>query len=253
MKVKKNPDIGIIREATLKKDKGILYLIPSTLGDASFDKLFPAYNFHVIKKINDFIVEDMRTARRFLKKIDRDIHIDSMHFQILNEHTDAGQVFHYLDPIVEGKDIGLLSEAGTPCIADPGAMIVSMAHRKNIQVIPLTGPNSILLALMASGFNGQNFVFHGYLPIRKKERNSKLREIEKKSFQLNQTQIFIEAPYRNMQLLETILQACDDNTLLCLACDVTLPGEFIKSMTIKEWKVQIPDIHKRPTVFLLFK
>ncbi len=234
-------------------NKGKLYLIPTTLGEGDFKKVIPSYNIEIIKTIDEFIVEEIKTARRFLKKIGFYLNFNDITFHILNEHTDKIDISSYLDSISLGKDIGLMSEAGTPCVADPGAEIVKIAHKKNIKIVPLIGPSSILLSIMASGFNGQNFAFVGYLPIKILERKRKIRELEKLVYQKNQTQIFIEAPYRNNQLLETILKTCYDETLLCIACNLTLADEFISTKTIKQWRKQSPDIHKKTTIFLLYK
>lgn len=233
--------------------KGTLYLVPSYLGDTSPVNIIASYNLDIILKIHHFIVEDIRTARRFLKKALPDINIDNLSFHILNEHTPVGEIVTLLAPLLEGWDMGLLSEAGLPCIADPGALLVSQAHENRIKVVPLSGPSSIFLALMASGFNGQNFAFHGYLPIDKKERSKKIREIEVQAYQHDQTQVFIEAPYRNLQLLEALTESCRPQTRICIAVDLTLPGEIIMIRTAGQWKKSgIPDIQKKPVVFLLY-
>jgi 16S rRNA (cytidine1402-2'-O)-methyltransferase len=179
------------------------------------------------------------------------MNIPELNFYLLNEHTRESETTTYLD-VCENFSIGLLSEAGVPCIADPGSMIVKMAHLKNIEVIPLVGPSSIILALMASGFNGQSFAFNGYLPIARPERNKAIKQLEKKALLENQTQIFIETPYRNIQLLDDLLKNCTDTTKLCIACDLTLQNQYIKCCTIKEWKNIKPDIHKRPAIFLIY-
>lgn len=235
------------------KKLGKLYLIPAKLGDSSYEAIFPNINKELILSINTFIIEDLRSARRFLKSLNYPGNFDDVDFHILNEHTRAEDTNQYLNAIEKGIDVGILSEAGMPCIADPGNVIVQMAHRKNIAVIPLIGPSSIFLSLAASGFNGQNFSFLGYIPIKPNERSVYLRELEKRVWKLNQTQIFIEAPYRNVKLFESIIQNCSANTMLCIACDLTLKTEFIRTKTIIEWKKTKPDIHKRPTVFLLYK
>jgi 16S rRNA (cytidine1402-2'-O)-methyltransferase len=233
--------------------KGKLYLIPSFLSESPYTKVFPADNIKIIESLDEFIVEEIRTARRFLRKIGFIKSYDEVEFHILNEHTELSLVPEFLNNINIGKNIGLLSEAGTPCIADPGAEIVKSAHYKKIEVVPLIGPSSILLALMASGFNGQNFAFHGYLPIDKKERIRTLRVLEQNVYKLNQTQIFIETPYRNNQMLRSIIENCSKETLLCLACNITAQYEKINTKTIAEWKISIPDLHKKPVVFLIFK
>ena len=236
-------------------NKGRLYLIPSTLGESPVNNSFPAFNLDVIRSVHCFIVEEVRTARRFIKKVCHDVNIETVHFLVFNEHSQTIDLSSYMTPLMNGEDVGLLSEAGMPCIADPGSSVVALAHSLGIAVIPLTGPSSIFLSLMASGFNGQNFIFHGYLPIEKPLRVKKIREIEKSIYSFNQTQIFIETPYRNLQLFQSIIETCGDSTQLCIACDLTSESEFIKVMPIKIWrgKGSQPQIHKRPAVFLLYK
>jgi len=231
----------------------ILYLIPTSLGDCSFDHILPAYNTELVTRLKHFIVEDIRTARRFLKKMDPSIDIDSLTFFILNQHTTPEELSDFLKPMFVGNDMGVLSEAGCPAIADPGADVVAMAQKYNFSVVPLVGPSSILLSLMASGFNGQSFAFVGYLPIQPADRAKMLRKLETRAYNENQSQIFIETPYRNMKMLEEILQTCQPNTRLCIAVDITLETEFIKTKTVKEWKNQLPDLNKRPCIFLLYK
>lgn len=230
-----------------------LYLIPTSLGDCSFDHILPAYNTELVTRLKHFIVEDIRTARRFLKKMDPSIDIDSLTFFILNQHTTPEELSDFLRPMFVGNDMGVLSEAGCPAIADPGADVVAMAQKYNFTVVPLVGPSSILLSLMASGFNGQSFAFVGYLPIQPADRAKMLRKLETRAYNENQSQIFIETPYRNMKMLEEILQTCQPNTRLCIAVDITLETEFIKTKTVKEWKNQLPDLNKRPCIFLLYK
>ncbi len=232
--------------------KGKLYLIPTPLGPLeSIEKVQPSYNSSIIHTIDTFIVEQVRTARRFLSGINHPIPIDHISFLELNKHTDQSEVYSYLDSAMKGGNIGLLSEAGTPCIADPGSVVVKLAHIKGIQVIPLVGPNSILLALMASGLNGQNFLFHGYLPIERNILAKYLKDIESNSKRKSQTQIFIETPYRNNQMLKSIISVCSIDTNLCIATDLTLSTESIKTKTVGEWKKSLPDMNKKPTVFLL--
>ncbi|OQX80443.1 MAG: SAM-dependent methyltransferase [Bacteroidetes bacterium 4484_249] len=233
--------------------KGKLYLIPSFLSESEYTKVFPANNLKIIESLDEFIVEEIRTARRFLRKIGFTKSFDKVEFHILNKHTELSLVPEFLNNIDKGKSIGLLSEAGTPCVADPGAEIVKMAHYKNTEVVPLVGPSSILLALMASGFNGQNFTFHGYLPIDKKDRIKNIKVLEQNVFKLNQTQIFIETPYRNNQMFRSIIDNCSKDILLCIACNITSNDEGIKTKTIAQWKKSIPDLHKKPVVFLLYK
>lgn len=232
--------------------KGKVYLIPTPLGPfETIEKVQPNYNNSIIHTIDVFIVEQTRTARRYLSSIKHPIPIDDIQFLELNKHTDQNEVHSYLDSVMQGRNIGVLSEAGTPCIADPGSVLVKLAHLKDIRVIPLVGPNSILLALMASGLNGQNFLFHGYLPIERNILAKCLKEIESNSQKNGQTQIFIETPYRNSQILKSIISVCSMDTNLCIATDLTLSNESIKTKTVGEWKKRPPDIHKRPTVFLL--
>jgi 16S rRNA (cytidine1402-2'-O)-methyltransferase len=198
-------------------------------------------------------VEEIKTARRFLRQISPGIDLDKIVFFVNNEHSKENDLSSCIDPLLNGSDMGLLSEAGVPCVADPGSEIVKLAHDHNIKVIPLIGASSLLLSLMASGFNGQNFVFHGYLPIDKISRTKKIKEIEKSVYSNNQTQIFIEAPYRNIQLFQAMTDVCSDNTRLCIATDLTMESEVIKVQSIRNWKGKRPDIHKKPTVFLLYK
>lgn len=230
-----------------------IYLIPTTLGDSPIDNVIPNYVVDIINSTDHYIVENIKTARRYLIKAGIKKKIDDLTFYELNKHSSPEEYHSYLEPIKDNKNIGVISEAGTPGVADPGADIVEIAHRKNILVVPLVGPSSILLSVMASGLNGQNFAFLGYLPIKRPERSKRLKELEKRSQIENQTQLFIEAPYRNMQMLEDILAICSADTKLCIACDITLESEFIKTKTVKEWKKEIPNIHKRPSIFLLHR
>lgn len=230
-----------------------LYLIPTSLGDTSFDRILPDYNTKVVSDLRYFIVEDVRTARRFLKKSNPAIVIDNLTFFTLNQHTTAENISSFLQPLFEGNDMGVLSEAGCPAIADPGADVVAIAQKNNFRVVPLVGPSSILLALMASGFNGQSFAFNGYLPIQPSERSKTLRKLESKCFSDNQSQIFIETPYRNMKMLEEILNTCHPATQLCIAADITLETEFIKTKKILDWKKNVPDLNKKPCIFILYK
>jgi 16S rRNA (cytidine1402-2'-O)-methyltransferase len=232
-------------------NKGNLYLIPTPLGDTGFEAGIPLFNLEILLQINTFIVEEFRTARRFLRKAGYTKDFESVNFYLLNEHTPDNEAIPMLEKAIVGENIGLLSEAGLPCIADPGNIVVRLAHRKGIRVIPLTGPSSIMLALMASGMNGQNFVFHGYLPVKPDERTRALRELEQATTKGNQTQIFIETPYRNIAMLESIIKTCHSSLMLCIAADLTLETEWIRSMTAQEWKKEKPDLHKRPAVFLL--
>ena len=204
-----------------------LYLLPVTLGDTSVEKVLPAYNKEIITEIKYFIVEDVRSARRFLKKV--------------------------LKPLAEGNSMGVISEAGCPAVSDPGADVVAIAQRKNYKVVPLVGPSSIILSVMASGFNGQSFAFHGYLPIDANERLKRLKELESRVYSENQTQLFIETPYRNNKMMEDILKACRPQTKLCIAANITCEGEYIKTRTLKEWNGKLPDLSKIPCIFLIYK
>jgi 16S rRNA (cytidine1402-2'-O)-methyltransferase len=230
-----------------------LFLIPTSLGDTSFDKILPAYNAEIVNGLQHFIVEDVRTARRFLKKVNQAIDIDALHFYVLNQHTSPEEISVYLKPMAEGHDMGVISEAGCPAIADPGADVVAMAQTADYKVVPLVGPSSLLLALMGSGFNGQSFAFSGYLPINPAERSKALKKLESRVFSEHQSQLFIETPYRNMKMLQQILSDCQPNTKLCIAADITLDTEFIQTKSIKAWKLKIPDLNKRPCIFILYK
>ncbi len=230
-----------------------LYLIPVTLGDTPLDKVLPAYNKEVILQIKHFIVEEVRTARRFLKKVESSIDIDSLTFYPLNKHTQATDIAGYLKPLMDGEPMGVISEAGCPAVADPGADVVAIAQRRGLKVIPLVGPSSILLSVMASGFNGQSFAFHGYLPIEQGERTKRIKMLEQRSYVENQTQLFIETPYRNRRLLEELIQTCRPQTRLCIACNVTCDDEYICPKSMKEWKGHLPNLEKRPCIFLIYK
>ena len=234
-------------------NKGLLYLLPTTIGETTINKVIPAYVTETINSLSEFIIEDIRTARRYLIKNGYSKPIDDITFHLLNKHTLAEEIPSFLNNISKGISIGILSESGTPCVADPGADVVRIAQQKNITVIPLVGPSSILLSIMASGFNGQNFAFVGYLPIDKSDRNKKIKELEKKVYKQNQTQIFIETPYRNTKLFEAILNSCSNETLLCVACEISQENEFIKTKSIKDWKKQSPDINKKNTIFLVYR
>ena len=234
--------------------KGILYLIPTTLGEtAETADVIPIKVNHIINTIDEYIVENEKTARHYLKKIGIVKPLQEIILHPLNQHTGSVDLSSYLKSISLGKNIGVISEAGCPGVADPGSEVVRLAHANNIKVVPLVGPSSILLALMASGFNGQSFTFNGYLPKERGERIKKIKELEKTAHQKSQTQLFIETPYRNMHILDDVLSNCDSKTRLCIACDITLVTEFIKTKSIAEWKKQIPDIAKRPTIFLIYK
>lgn len=229
-----------------------LYLIPMTLGDTAIERVIPAYNVEVVSTLKHFIVENVRTTRRFLKKCNPDIYIDSLTFYELNKHTDKNKIASFLQPIKSGESIGVISEAGCPAIADPGADAVAIAQREGYKVVPLVGPSSILMALMGSGFNGQSFAFHGYLPIEAGERIKKLKKLETRAYNEDQTQIFIETPYRNLKLAEDILQNCKPQTRLCIAMNITCNDEYIVTRSVQSWKGKLPDMHKKPCVFLIY-
>lgn len=232
-----------------------LYLIPVALGETEFSRVLPNFNASIVSKIKNFIVESKKSAIRSLKMICPQIDIDSLNFYDLNEHTDLSKIDDCLDPILKRKEsIGLLSDAGCPAVADPGAAAVALAQKKHLKIIPLVGPSSIILSLMASGFNGQSFAFNGYLPVKPNERTSKLRQLENRVWNENQTQIFIEAPYRNLKILESIFSTCKKSTKLCVASGITTEQEFIKTYSIEEWKkLPVPQVNKIPTIFLLYK
>lgn len=233
--------------------RGTLYLIPSTLGDSRAEDVLPEKTLEVIRSLNSFIVEEIRSARRFLRKAGFKENFDSTVFFLFNEHTDRKDLSAFLSPMFDGIDTGLLSEAGTPCIADPGAEIVDIARQSGIRIVPLSGPSSIILALMASGFNGQNFTFHGYIPIDRKERQQKIREMERMAFEKDQTQIFIETPYRNKAIFDALVQTCNPSTRLCIAMDLTLESESIQTNFIGEWSKNKGFLPKTPAVFLLYR
>lgn len=233
--------------------KGKLYLIPTRLGDNPPLEVLPISIKKIIEQLDHYIVENEKTARRFIKRITPNKSQPSLQLKVLNKYTTDQERDTYLNSCLEGISVGLLSEAGCPAIADPGSDVVSLAHQLNIQVVPLVGPSSILLALMASGMNGQGFTFNGYLPIDKNERKSKLKLMERLSAEHQQAQIFIETPYRNNKMLEDIASVLQSNTRVCVACDLTLPSEFIKTMSANEWKHNKEDFHKRPAIFIIQK
>jgi 16S rRNA (cytidine1402-2'-O)-methyltransferase len=232
---------------------GKLYLIPTTLGEMNHEDVLPQTIKRSIDFIDYYIVENEKTARKFIKQVHPEKKQPELKLFLLNKHTETKEHLDFIKPLVEGKNVGLMSEAGCPGVADPGAVIVKLAHEKGIQVVPLVGPSSILLAIMASGMNGQSFTFNGYLPIDKSEKKQAIKGLEKLSFDKNQSQLFIETPYRNNKLLEDILQTLQPNTLLCIACDITLPTEYIKTLSVNSWKKQKVDLHNRPTIFIIHK
>lgn len=230
-----------------------LFLIPVTLGETEHRNVLPAYNLEVILSLKHFIVENIRTARRFLRKADPSIVIDDLIFYELNKHTTPEEVAEYLAPMAKGESIGIISEAGCPAIADPGADVVAIAQRKKYKVVPLVGPSSILMSVMGSGFNGQSFAFHGYLPIEASSRTSTIKKLEQRIYAEDQTQLFIETPYRNNKLAEELVRTCKLGTKMCIASDITCADEYIITRTIQEWTGKIPDLSKKPTIFLLYK
>lgn len=232
---------------------GTLFLFPVTIGDTSLEQVIPEVNRELIRDIRFFIVENIRTARRFLKKNDPGIDIDTLTFYELNKRTEPSQIAGFLKPLEEGHDMGVMSEAGVPAVADPGADVVSVAQRKGLRVVPLVGPSSILMSLMASGFNGQSFAFHGYLPIDATEKIKYIKKLEGRVYSEDQTQMFIETPYRNNRLLEDLIHACRPTTKLCIAADITGKDEFIRTLSISEWVKKKPDLNKKPAIFLIYK
>ena len=229
---------------------GRIYLIPVTLGGDDFLRVIPGKVISLTMELRHFIVEDIRSARRYLRMIDREFPIDETHFYELNEHTTESEITNYLDPAIKGYDMGIMSEAGLPGVADPGAMAIALAHRKGLTVSPLSGPSSIIMALISSGLNGQNFTFNGYLPVKPAERTAKLRELEKVAG-TGVAQIFMETPYRNQKMLETILSTCRSDTLLCIAADISLPTESVKTKRIALWKNDPPELKDRLVVFVM--
>jgi 16S rRNA (cytidine1402-2'-O)-methyltransferase len=230
-----------------------LYLLPVTLGDTPIEKVLPSYNKEIISGIRYFIVEDIRSARRFLKKVDKEIDIDALTFYPLNKHTSPEDISGYLKPLIGGASMGVISEAGCPAVADPGADVVAIAQRKGYKVVPLVGPSSILMSVMGSGFNGQSFAFHGYLPIDASQRTNAIKKLEGRIYSENQTQLFIETPYRNNKLAEELIRTCRPSTKLCIASNITCEDEYIHTRPVKEWAGKVPDLSKKPTIFLIYK
>jgi 16S rRNA (cytidine1402-2'-O)-methyltransferase len=239
-----------VTDARLKTE-GRLYLIPVTLGESNLAAVIPQDVQQRVRTLQYFVAENPKSARAYLKQVGMAKPLQELHLVALNEHTPDAAVADMAAPLLAGHDVGVMSEAGCPGIADPGAKLVLHAHRHGIRVVPLVGPSSILLALMASGLNGQRFAFHGYLPVADSEREKALRELEKQSQRLKQTQIFIETPYRNQKLLQSIVGVCAGATLLCVAADITLAGEAISTRTVTEWKKSLPQLDRRPALFLL--
>ncbi len=240
-----------------------VYLIPVTLGDTAIDQVLPAYNKEVIVQIRHFIVENVRSARRFLKKVEASIDIDTLTFYELNRHTPQEEIASYLEPVAAGHPVGIISEAGCPAIADPGADVVALAQRRGMKVVPLVGPSSIIMSVMASGFNGQSFAFHGYLPIGESERAARIRQLENRVYAEDQTQLFIETPYRNARMMVDLLKVLRPQTRICLAADITCPDESITTLTVGEWRKRIPAraseeevarvVPRVPAIFLIYK
>jgi 16S rRNA (cytidine1402-2'-O)-methyltransferase len=234
-------------------EKPSLFLIPVMLGETPVDQVIPTYNTRVISQLKYFIVENVRSARRFLKACNPEIEIDALTFYELNKHTDRNSISDYLLPMKKGESVGVISEAGCPAVADPGADVVAIAQQKGYKVVPLVGPSSILMAVMASGFNGQSFAFHGYLPIDQNERAKRIRLLEARSYSEDQTQLFIETPYRNHKMAADILLHCNPATKLCIAMNISCDDEYIVTRSVKEWKGKLPEMHKKPCVFLIYK
>ncbi|GAB5401486.1 MAG: SAM-dependent methyltransferase [Aureisphaera sp.] len=237
----------------MEQPLGNVYLIPCTLGDTPPLEVLPLLVKKAIEEIDHYIVEHEKDARRFIKNIVPRKSQPDLHFSIINKFTDTSEIPDMLLPCLEGHDIGVISDAGCPGIADPGALVVAQAHLKGIKVVPLVGPSSILLAMMASGFNGQNFAFNGYLPIDKRERRKEIKRLERLSAEVNQSQLFIETPYRNNQMLESLISVLQPQTQLCVACDITLPSEYILTQSIESWEKTKVDLNKRPTLFIIHK
>jgi len=231
---------------------GTLFLIPVPLADDAAGRSFTPYLTHTVNQISEYIVENEKTARRFLKEAGLTTQQSQLVIHDYGKHQRNTDLKEFFLGLLAGKDAGLMSEAGCPGIADPGADIVAEAHRKGIKVVPLVGPSSILLALMASGFNGQSFTFHGYLPIDKVQRSKRIKELESQAERLNQTQLFIETPFRNNQMLDELLKSCKPATKLCIACNLTAANELVQTKIIADWRKQVPDLHKQPAIFLLF-
>ena len=235
----------------MENKKGNIYLIPCTLGETPPLEVLPLLVKKAIENIDHYIVEHEKSARRFIKSVASKKQQNSLHIEEINKFTKPQEIPQMLEPCFNGFDVGIISDAGCPGIADPGAAVVEQAHQKGIKVVPLVGPSSILLALMASGFNGQNFAFNGYLPIDKVERKLKIKQLEKKSIVENQSQLFIETPYRNNQMLESLVKNLQNTTDICVACDITLSSQYIRTAPVKQWKRIKVDLHKRPAIFII--
>lgn len=234
-------------------EKGNLYLIPCPLGETPPLEVLPLLVKKAVEEIDYYIVEHEKTARAFIKNIVPRKSQPELQFRLINKYTDTAEIPEMLEPCHQGLDVGVISDAGCPGIADPGAAVVAEAHLQGIKVVPLVGPSSILLAMMASGFNGQNFAFNGYLPIDKRDRRKEIKRLERLSEENDQSQLFIETPYRNNQLLESIVSTVQPNTMICVACDITLATEQILTLSAEEWKTKKVDLNKRPTLFIIHK
>ncbi len=229
---------------------GTVYMIPVTLGDSAPELSIPGKTLEITVSLRLFAVEDVRTARRWLRSLDRSFPVDDTLFVPVGKHSDPSELADLFERVAAGEDAGVMSEAGMPGLADPGNIVSAEAHKRGFRVVPLTGPSSVMLALVASGLNGQSFAFHGYLPVDSQGRRKAIRDIEKLSAG-GQTQIFMETPYRNPKMVEDILSVCHPSTRLCIAADITLPGETVRTMTVSDWRRQVPDLDKRPAVFLI--
>jgi 16S rRNA (cytidine1402-2'-O)-methyltransferase len=232
--------------------KGRLYLIPAPLSDSEVNDYIPAKVRTIVNNLRYFVVEDLRTARRYISRLKVDTPIDELNFSLLNEHTDITAISALFNPVLQGHDLGLLSDAGMPCIADPGEELVQMAHSYGITVVPLVGPSSIFLALAASGLSGEKFSFEGYLPAKTPDLIKTIRRLEQQSRQDNQSKIFIETPYRSAKIFESILNTCSFDTFVCVACNITAADEFIQTRQVREWKKNIPELNKKPCIFILY-
>lgn len=247
----RNEGIEVIQAATMP-GTGTLYLIPTALGGSDPGPFLPSSTLRVLSGLTRFIVENPKSARQFLKAAGHPHPLRSLDFRVLDEHTTDDELPDLLDPLRAGQDWGLMSEAGCPAVADPGATLVKLAHARGVRVVPLVGPSAVLLALMASGLNGQRFAFHGYLPVEARQRRARIVGLERESARNDETQIFIETPYRNDALLRALIEACRDDTLLCLATDITLPTETVLTQAVVAWRRKLPALNRRPTVFLLY-
>ena len=231
--------------------KGTLYLVPTTLGGESINDIIPSEVIDAVIQLRTFIVEDLKSARRYLRKLDREFPIDDSTFYVLNKRTDPGEIFRFIRPALSGEDIGVLSEAGCPGVADPGAAVVAIAHQKGIRVAPFVGPSSILLALMGSGFSGQDFAFHGYLPKERKDRVRKLKDFEADTRRNGVTHLFMDTPFRNMHVLDDMLNELAEPTMICIASNLTLPSASIRTMSVKDWRENAYDLAKKPAMFAI--